>query len=404
MRTISPRGLAAAALGLVVLAGAACGSSTPSAEEDKKRAERMVLTLADLPGFVVDPEEDDGKVSDLNECVNGNPTWTEDPKPRGFSSPDFSKDDGNVVVSSGAVLTVEVSEAQKAMADMREALASECLREGLKASVLDGADSGVSVRSVQTTPQPGPTYGDESVASRTVMQISAPGERLTMNVDFVFLRSGRMLAGVFTLQIGSPFPDAERNRLAALVESRMTGKPVDDEKAAPASTAAPATTDAPATTTAVSGRSTWTRYSDPSGVQLEHAPAWTVRPGAAGPLAVIMDPATGVPFRRNVNIAQQTRNVPVTLEEITDLNLQEVQQLEGFSRITGGATTLSGTPAHRLSYRATLEGQEMRFLSVWTVRDNKVWTVTYTSDPDRFIAGMGDVERLLASIKLPSAS
>ena len=257
---------------------AACGgSSTPSAKEDKERAERVVLTLADLPGFVVDPEEDDDdKASDLNKCVNGNPTWTEDPKPRGFSSPDFSKDDDNVVVSSGAVLTVKVPEAQRAMADMREALASECLREGLKASVLDGADSGVSVRSVQTTPLSGPPYGDESVASRTVMQISAPGERVTMNVDFVFLRAGRMLAGVFTLQIGSPFPDAERNRLAALVESRMTGKPVDDEKAAPASTAAPATTDAPATTAAVSGR-----------------------------------------------------NTPVTLEEITDLNLQEAEQLEG---------------------------------------------------------------------------
>ena len=61
-------------------------------------------------------------------------------------------------------------------------------------------------------------------------------------------------------------------------------------------------------------------------------------------------------------------------------------------------------PAYRLSYRATMEGDEMRFLSVWTVKDNKVWTVTYTSDPGRFIAGMGDVERLLTSIKLPSAS
>jgi len=285
------------------------------------------------------------------------------------------------------------------MADMRQALASECLKEGLKASVLDGADSGVSV---QTSPLPGPTYGDESVASRTVMAISAPGERVTIHVDFVFLRAGRMLAGIFAFQNGSPFPERERNRLAAVLESRMTGKPID-EKAASATTAAPATTAVPAATTAVSGRGTWTRYSDPSGVQLEQDPAWTVRPGAAGPLAVIMDPATGVPFRRNVNIAQQTRN-PVTLEEITDLNLQEVQQLKGFSRTSGGATTLSGTPAYRLSYRATLEGDEMRFLSVWTVRDKKVWTVTYTSDPDRFIAGMGDVERLLVSIRLPSAT
>lgn len=260
------------------------------------------------------------------------------------------------------------------------------------------------MRSVSSAPLPGRTYGDETLASRTTMQVAAPGERATMYVDFVFIREGRAVAGFFALQIGSPFPEAERDRLAGLLQARMTQEPGSGDAAAPVATE-PAPTTAPEATTAAPSRAgAWTRYSDPSGVQLEHDPAWTVRPGTAGPVTVLMDPSAGVPFRRNVHITQQTPNVPVTLEEYTELSLEEAKGLEGFAQTSAGPTTLSGTPAYRVAYRATVEGTDLRLLSVWTVRSNKIWSVTYTSDPARFGAGLPDVERMIASIRLPSAS
>ncbi len=400
------RALTAVALGLALTAGAACGgSSTPSAAKDEAAAERMLLKLEDLPGYTVDTDDGGDDSNEIDKCVKDNPTWTADPRPRSASSDDFTKDDGNIRVSSGSLLTVKVPEAQKAMVDMREAIAGDCIEQVMKDGFTEGAGSGSSVRSIGSAPLPGPTYGDESMASRTTMAVTAGGERATLYFDFLFMRSDRAISGMFLLQIGSPLPETERARLAGLVESRMTGKPARSVEASPATTEAPATTAAPATTVAPTGRSAWTRYSDPSGISFEHAPAWTVRPGSStAPLAVIMDPATGVPFRRNVNILVQTPSSPVTLDALTAINLKEVEGFQGYSKTSAGPTTLSGAPAHRLSYRATLEGTELRFLAVWTVVKNKVYTVTYTSDPDRFIAGMGDAERLISSIRLPAGA
>ena len=45
---------------------------------------------------------------------------------------------------------------------------------------------------------------------------------------------------------------------------------------------------------------------------------------------------------------------------------------------------------------------EYRFLVVWTIRGTTAWLVTYTSDPDRYAAGLPDVERLLTTIRLPA--
>ena len=63
---------------------------------------------------------------------------------------------------------------------------------------------------------------------------------------------------------------------------------------------------APSTTSAAT-TAAFTRFRDPSGVILEHPRTWTVESSAGtDPLVVYLDPATGVPFRRNVNSMSQS--------------------------------------------------------------------------------------------------
>jgi hypothetical protein len=115
---------------------------------------------------------------------------------------------------------------------------------------------------------------------------------------------------------------------------------------------------------------------------------------------LFVDPAGGTPFRRNVTIILQPDR-PFELDEYTELSLKEISSIEGSAVTDSRATTLSGLPAHRIDYRAELEGAEYRFLVVWTIRGDNAWLVTYTSDPARYAAGLPGVERLLTTIRLP---
>jgi hypothetical protein len=176
-----------------------------------------------------------------------------------------------------------------------------------------------------------------------------------------------------------------------------------EASALPASTAVtsrppgPATTPAPPAPTAEG----WVRHEDPSGVSLEHPGDWEVRPGTAGPVFLFLDPPSGVPFRRNVNIMLQAGGPSMTLEDYTELSLSQLDDIEGSSRSEIRSIRLSGAPAQRVEYRADLGSGDLRFLAAWTMRDGNAWLVTYSSDPERFEAGKPDVERLLQTLRLP---
>jgi len=384
--------LTAFVLPLVLMAGVACGSgstSAPSAAQDKARAASIVLTASDLPGFEVDDPDDTGDEGGFLSCLD-NPTWTEDPKPRGVESAFRSED---AIVNTGVLLTVTDAEAQQAFADAKVASTSQCVRDGMKAEVAGEADPGLTVGDVAIAPLPSLELGDESIGSRLAMEISEGRDRLSLFADLTFIRRGRIVTGLVMIQSGTPFPDAERIRLTTLVADRMDGK---DEAAAGAATS-PASTGARGQ--AAGDSPGWVRYFDPSGLRLEHPEGWTVD-HVDEVLVLYLDPA-GAPFRRNVNVQRQVHDDPVTIDEYTRAALREIRDRPDTTIDSSGPTTVSGAPAHRAT--GTTAGGERRFLSVWTVHDRDVWVITYASDdgPGRFAAGMADVERMLGTMKVP---
>ncbi|MGI8809889.1 MAG: hypothetical protein ACR2KK_19015 [Acidimicrobiales bacterium] len=94
---------------------------------------------------------------------------------------------------------------------------------------------------------------------------------------------------------------------------------------------------------------------------------------------------------------------PVTLEEYTELSVEELKNDKAVTAGQAWTTTLSGTPGRRILHRTTDDGGR-QYLSVWTVRSQGVWLVTYTSDagPGRFGGALTEVERMLTTMKLPA--
>ncbi|MGO9911188.1 MAG: hypothetical protein ACLPQS_08530 [Acidimicrobiales bacterium] len=149
----------------------------------------------------------------------------------------------------------------------------------------------------------------------------------------------------------------------------------------------------------------WVTYKGPDGLTLQHPASWTVQHGTSGGLHVYIDPASGVPFRRNVNLILQSSSTPITAASYLQTNLAQISQDKG-TISQQNAVSFDGTPGYRVIWAATTTSggttYDLEFLSEWTIRHGEAWLFTYTADHARFASALTMVESLLASLKLPS--
>jgi hypothetical protein len=192
---------------------------------DRQKAQRIVLTAADVPGFTADPPDPVDGSDTLEEqaapCFNNNRLLVRVGQPsdsRGAASPDFSKG-RDIGVGSGVTFAATEDEARSALADIGAASFPACFSKVLSDD-LQGAP-GVTNVSATTTRLPALAVGDQSVGYRSVLKARSSGTSVTLNFDFTFIRSGRAVAILDAFSTGAPFPTAERSRLATLLAGRM---------------------------------------------------------------------------------------------------------------------------------------------------------------------------------------
>ncbi len=133
---------------------------------DKAKAQRIVLSATDLPGY------------------------TQDRPDLGGDSPEF------------------------------EAAANACVNNNPLIVALGSDTTNLNV-SVTTTKLPAINVGDQSVAYRTVARFRTQSTNIVLNVDFTFIQVGRAFGSIQDLQATTAFPDAERLRLATALAGRM---------------------------------------------------------------------------------------------------------------------------------------------------------------------------------------
>ena len=231
---------AAAGLSTVVLL-AGCGggddSATPTTtaapnttttvarpELDKEKAGRVVLTAADVPGFTADPpdaDDNDTIEQAANACVNNNPVLVrlgEDTDARGAVSPDFRKGEGQTVGSSVTFGETE-EEARSAIAALSAPSFAGCFSEAAAAALR--TDPTFSNVTVETTRLPTVAAGDQSIGFRNTIRATVRNIPATFFVDFTFVRRGRAFAVINDLSVSTPFPEADRVRLATTIAGRM---------------------------------------------------------------------------------------------------------------------------------------------------------------------------------------
>jgi hypothetical protein len=169
-------------------------------------------------------------------------------------------------------------------------------------------------------------------------------------------------------------------------------------------TAPPATARPGTPITVVTAPQGWVSYRDPSGLSLQHPPAWTTQSNPPGPVFVFVDDsaATGG-FRRNINILSQTIPSGTTAADYLRISLSQIASTGGTME-ENSDVTLDGHAGHELIWRVYKAQRWLRFLSRWTLRTKAAYIVTYSADDANFDAPLADVRRLIASIRLPPSA
>ena len=194
-------------------------------ELDKQKAQQIILTAADLPGFTEDPPDPDDESPELeaaaNACVANNPLLVrlgEDDDPRGANSPDFSQGD-ELSVNSGVTFAENEEEARAAMAAATVSTFDTCFSNALAAELRK--DPSFGNVTVTTARLPSLNAGDESVGYRSTARARVSGQTLAFYFDFTFFRVDRAVAVISAFGFDSPFPEADRSRLVTTMAGRM---------------------------------------------------------------------------------------------------------------------------------------------------------------------------------------
>jgi hypothetical protein len=198
------------------------------AQLDKQKAQRILLTAADLPGYTAtppDPSDKDTPELDAAtaDCLNHNAVLKqlgEDNDPRGASTEDFDKGD-TVTVSSSVTFGDTDDQARTAIADVSAPTVATCLARAFAADLKK--DTTLSNVSVTGSKLPALTVGDQNAGYRMVAKFRTQGTNATVNFDFTFLRVGRAFAVLEASSFAQVFPETERVRLATVLTGRMAG-------------------------------------------------------------------------------------------------------------------------------------------------------------------------------------
>lgn len=202
-------------------------TTRPTAEQDKQRAGRIVLTAADLPGYTEDTSSDDDDDDEVDRafaaCVQNDPVLTaqEPADPRTVEGKDFEKSAEQQLVSSKASIAETAEQAQAALAQLRNQTVLNCLERAFRPELQKSLDAGDTLNSLNVTTLPVASVGDESVGFRIAATVTTSGQRVPITFDFTIIRRERAVAFLLTTAVARSFSNSERDALASKMADRM---------------------------------------------------------------------------------------------------------------------------------------------------------------------------------------
>ena len=139
-------------------------------------------------------------------------------------------------------------------------------------------------------------------------------------------------------------------------------------------------------------------------LEIDYPADWELQEGFMGTVAVFLSPAESEAdlFQENLNIGTQDLSAtPMSLASYTEINVLQIEELITDSEVLEStSTTLAGNPAHVVVYTGAQGVFTLKWLQVWTIKDNMVYMLTYTAEEASYNKFMSSIEGMINSFKI----
>ena len=107
-------------------------------------------------------------------------------------------------------------------------------------------------------------------------------------------------------------------------------------------------------------------------------------------------------FPANLNIiVQNISSQPMSLEEFTNLSIAQISEMVPDYAISDSRkATLAKEDAYLLSYTGTQSLLKLKWMSVYTIKNDTLYLITYTAGADKFLNYLPTVNKMLDSFEI----
>jgi PsbP-like protein len=140
-------------------------------------------------------------------------------------------------------------------------------------------------------------------------------------------------------------------------------------------------------------------YDSAKGFTIIYPSDWTKDVPKSGPISVLFRMPTNN-SSENVNVQVWNRSANETLSCRTASIIAAVQDFSNYTEISAGNATLGGNEAYMVSYTATYDGDYLKFIEIWTIKQGKEYLITYKADPQNFDTYASTAQQMIDSFKI----
>ncbi|MCX5681059.1 MAG: hypothetical protein NT079_02050 [Candidatus Omnitrophica bacterium] len=155
-----------------------------------------------------------------------------------------------------------------------------------------------------------------------------------------------------------------------------------------------------------------------------YTPGWEVKERIDSAIVAFLHPSTGKLnfFRETLTITLDDLEQPVTLNEYTSAVIEQVKAIGEIKDvrvniIESSEMKISGKPGHKLVYSITqygnppklvekglvpkvdAEGTTVQMMLAWTIREQRVYILTYVAQKQKYKDSLKDVEAMIQSFR-----
>jgi hypothetical protein len=140
-------------------------------------------------------------------------------------------------------------------------------------------------------------------------------------------------------------------------------------------------------------------YDSSKGFTIKYSADWSKpQEQQNGTLVLFLTPTNNAAENLNVQVGNLSANQ--TLATLTKDITSEAQSNDNFTQIEATNTTLAGLPGYKIVYTATVNGDQLKALQTWTVKDSKAYVITYKAAPSNYDTYASTAQQMIDSFQI----